>query len=258
MLHTSQPIHVKIKEGSFLQAALSAPTEASLIELSHTLVIMCHGFPGHKAAHNNIFGKLTKRLNKKGYHCLSFDFRGCGESEGKEEEFTLSSAQEDLYWVMDWAKSANYDRFIFIAEGLGAALTLQNFKEDVLCLVHFWPMLDIPKILHTAFKMGELPPNAEIDRYYMLGQNRIGLDLISQLKNLSLLKHIQALKTPLMIMHGAKDEASPIDQIDLLRQHAGVRRIEITSFDDGDHGLRNPEHREIAFYHILQFIEKYV
>lgn len=58
-------------------------------------------------------------------------------------------------------------------------------------------------------------------------------------------------------MHGAQDKVSPIEQLDMFRACAGHRRVEITSFQDGTHGLPQENHRKSMFFHIRQFIEKY-
>ena len=47
---------------------------------------------------------LSRFLAKRGYIAVRFDFRGCGNSDGKEENYSLSSQIKDLEVVIDLSK----------------------------------------------------------------------------------------------------------------------------------------------------------
>lgn len=223
-----------------------------------TLVIMIHGFPGHKDIHGGVFEDFDKRLSEKQYHSLRFDFCGCGQSDGEEDGFTLASAAADLSAVYSWARAQGYTRFILISEGLGASLCALNLPEDAVSCIMLWPMLALPKVAQHVFASDVLDDGADDIGYVLKDKHKIGVPFIKELSRTNILPALQELKKPLMIMHGAKDEISPIVQIDMVRNHVDAARVEITSFQDGTHGLPDPEHRKMMFYHAMQFIEKYV
>ena len=62
---------------------------------------------------------------------------------------------------------------------------------------------------------------------------------------------------PTLILQGVRDEITPIETLDLARGHIRSKRLEITTFHDGEHGLHKLNHRKSMFFHITQFIEKF-
>lgn len=244
-------------DGSHLHATYDHPGEDGLKSMENLLLVMIHGFPGDKTVHNNMFNDLIFLLNDKSYHLLRYDARGCGGSDGRQEDFTLEQANEDLQNVLHWAEGKGYTRFVLIGEGLGAALAMMNLSKAVSCAVLLWPFLDLPRIAGHVFKADNLQDDWKKAGYMMMGKTRVGLKFIEELHQASLVKQLRKLETPLLVLHGAQDKVSPIDQLDLLRAHGSTRRIEITGFHDGEHGLTKPNHRRAMFYHMLQFIEKY-
>jgi len=253
----SNTVQILAGEEQYIQALYSSPQEKSFENLDRLLVIMVHGFPGYKEAHNDIFKDLEHVTGDKSYHTLRFDFRGCGESDGRQEDFSLLSAGEDLQTVLSWAKDRGYKRFIFIAEGLGAPITLMNTPDETVCMIMLWPMLDMPHIAKTLFQAEAIEEQWKKAGYILKDEDRIGLPFLQQLPKQNIASALKDLNGPILIMHGAQDEISPISQLDIVRTHAGARRIEITSFQDGAHGLPEPNHRKTIFYHMMQFIEKY-
>lgn len=240
-----------------IAANYAKPTETSSANRERLLVIMVHGFPGHKEAHEELYPQLQLQLTAKGFHSLSFDFRGCGASDGEHEDFSFTRAKEDFGYITDWAEKLGYERFMIIAEGLGAALALKYLGKKATCFVLLWPMLDLPAIASSIFEAGEIEEEWRKAGFKIIHDHRIGVKLLDEMKANNMKEIIKTLGKPILTMHGAQDTISPIEQLDMLRASAGVRRIEITSFHDGTHGLPQLNHRKTMFFHIFQFLEKY-
>jgi pimeloyl-ACP methyl ester carboxylesterase len=253
----AQKVEILAGNKAYIRAAYSKPTEESMALRDELLVLMVHGFPGDKNVHGNLFLDLEFLLRDKGYHTLRFDFRGCGESDGREEDFTLSSAGEDFQNVLFWAKDQGYKRFITIGEGLGGAFCLLNIDHHSVCSILLWPYLDLPHIAKTLFRPEAIEEQSLKAGYILIGGKRIGIDLIKEMQKHDIVFAMKEAKIPLLVLHGAEDKTSPIEQLDLLRAHVGPKRLEITSFHDGEHGLTGLNHRKTMYYHIIQFIEKY-
>ncbi len=253
----AQNVQILAGDQTYIQGSYSKPTEDSVAEREELLVLMVHGFPGNKNTQNNLFHDIEFLLRDKGYHTLRFDFRGCGESDGREEDFTLAGANEDFQNVLFWARDRGYKRFITIGEGLGATIGLMNVDHTVTASILLWPYIDLPRIAKSVYH----PENIEAQwlkaGYVLMDNKRVGLNFIKELQKTALVLLLKEIKIPLLVMHGAADDTSPIDQLDLLRAHAGAKRVEITSFHDGTHGLPQLNHRKTMYYHITQFIEKY-
>ncbi len=223
--------------------------------LRKTLVIMAHGFPGHRAGNNDLYGDVEFLLAEKGLHTLRFDFRGCGDSDGLPEDFTMSSAIEDFQNVMYWGRDKGFKNFILIGEGLGASLAVLNMELNVNGLILLWPVLDMKA--HSQHVFGKPDSEAKKKGYIEHESQRVGLDFLRELEKVDMVHGLEVVRAPTLILHGAEDKIVPVGQLDLARKHIRSDRIEITTFHDGEHGLPKLNHRKMMFYHITQFIEKY-
>ena len=87
--------------------------------------------------------------------------------------------------------------------------------------------------------------------------NRIGIQLLKDLKKTNLIYALNEVFMPTLIMHGAQDKTIPVEQLDIAREHMRSKRIEITTFHDGKEGLQQLNHRKALFHHVMEFIEKY-
>lgn len=248
----------KIKISEHITGLHRTPTELSTKALDETLVIMSHGYPGNKSGHNDLFGDVEFILADKGYHSLRFDYRGCGESNGREQDFTIGGACEDFQNVLFWAKSNNYKRFVYVGEGIGASLAIMNHDLDVSCYILLWPALDFQEYREYALDAQTLSDAEKKQGFIERDQARIGLTLLDEMDKTDITYALKEIHVPTLIMHGARDKKIPMGCLDMARAHMRSKRIEITSFHDGEHGLTKLNHRKAMFYHIQQFIEKYV
>ncbi len=253
----AQNIQLLVGEKTYIHGSFSRPVEDSTVDRDSLLILMAHGFPGDKNGHEKLYLDLEFLLRDKGFHTLRFDFRGCGESEGREEEFTFSSACEDFKAVLRWAKEKNYTRFVYIGEGLGATVTLMNGNTDVTCYILLWPVMDPAQDIRLNFGVDTLDEGAKRNGYTVHYDHRIGLPFLKEMAKLNIALTLKDIKAPVLVMHGARDAVVPIEQLEILRTHIGSRRVEITSFHDGSHGLPSLTHRKTLYYHVKQFIEKY-
>lgn len=253
----SEKIQILAGESQQISALHRRYESETVLNHEDLLVIMAHGFPGHKTGNNDLFGDLEFLLAEKGYNTLRFDFRGCGESDGKEERFCLSSAVEDFRNVLQWAKGQKYKRFIYIGEGLGATLSVLSTDLDVMIMILLWPILDTEEFYAKNFAGRELNDDARERGYIEHEGHKYGLDFLRELKTARLASKLKDCYMPTLILHGARDEAIPVEHLDVARTHINSRRLEITTFHDGEQGLQKMNHRKMMFYHITQFITKY-
>lgn len=251
--------HIKIytDDNQALSGSITYAGASVAAGLEQSLVIMVHGFPGNKESHDNVFSDLSSSLKKNGYSSLSFDCRGCGKSGGTQEDYSLSSARRDIAATIRWARMKGYQKFIFIGEGLGAILPLMDFDDLSSCFVMLWPILDLPHYAQTMFDSKNIEEQWKKAGYIIHEDTRVGTEFIYELENTSLVSTLQKVTKPTLVMHGVKDEVAPIEKLDVLRSRIGSRRVEITSFEGGIHGLPQENHRQSMIYHVLQFIEKY-
>lgn len=243
----AEEILIDTPSGEKISALAGKPVDPAAQQPGErTLVIMVHGFPGEKNSHNDIFGGLERVLTESGFHTLRFDFRGCGASDGRSEHFTLDTACDDLHVILKWAKKQGYKRLAYVAEGLGVSAALLNLPANLAFMILLWPVLD-PKMLFEQSL-------ADDKDAAMQG---ISLALIDSLQKADTSGGLLKLNVPLLILHGAQDKQVPIAQLDLLRQHFRGPRAEITTFEDGEHGLLATAHRQMVFHHTRLFAGRY-
>lgn len=251
----SKKIMIPGMGGHEIAASMKRSTDPDAPDTRKTLVLMSHSFPGHKSSNNDFYGDLEHSLSTHGHDTLRFDYRGCGESDGKEENFTIAQACEDYQSVLHWCRREGYSHFIMVGEGLGATITAMNMGLDVKALVMLWPVLD-PKIYFRQYiSKAEMSPDGKT--FARIDSHHIGVDFINEIKNLDILYALKEVFCPTLIMHGAEDEIVPPVQLELARGFIPARRIEITVFHDGTHGLPLLSHRKAMLYHIQQFVQKY-
>ena len=252
----SEKILLHINENENIAALHTVPKDGGAAP--QTLVVMLHSFPGHKAGKGGLFEAMAGYLCESGYHTLRFDFRGCGESDGLQESFSLSRASEDLKMALYWAHKDGYKNFIFIGEGLGASIAIQNYTPQATGLALLWPIADT-KTYYDYLTHGHLP-EGKIKKagFLELHGYRIGTTLLGELKRCNLMLHMKKVKAPTLILHGSRDKVAPPKEMEIFRKHLGSSHIDITNFHGGDHGLSDAKHRKALMKQVLAFIEKTV
>ena len=84
---------------------------------SHNLekiIILCHGLAYDKNEYNNFFVRAAEFFCKNNFAVFRFDFRGHGESEGKQEEMTPTGEARDVDAAINFVKSKGFDEIKLI------------------------------------------------------------------------------------------------------------------------------------------------
>ena len=242
-----QDFEIRIGQ-SLLRGALNVPDDfKSLSDELPALNIMVHHYPGNRHGHSQFFDLLENELANDGKHCLRFDFRGCGQSQGEAQNFSIRRARSDLLAVIDWAYKHGYTRIILIGEGLGATVAMLSHSDEddqdisTSGYILLWPLLDLPFSADQIYK----------------SDDGIESPLYDDLMHIDLPNTLKTIREPMQVMHGTHDEISPIDRLDFLRAYSASKRLDITSFQGGVHGLIKDSERSAIAFHIKGFIDKY-
>jgi len=230
--------------------------EKSRKEKNSPLVIMVHGFPKLQKE-NDIFRILVKTVHDLGLSCLQFDLTKSVNVKAEEDKFTLKSAKQDIETILAWAENNNYTKVAFIAEGLGAPITFMSLPENAVFTILFWPAFDLKYVRDEQFNIKAHKKALEENGFFNLNGALIGNDLLDELQDTDITPYLKEAHTPTLALHGMKDEVIPIAHLDIARKDLIVPRLMITSFDDGKHGLTQPNHRKTIVQQIIEFIDKY-
>lgn len=251
MKHQKFQIETDDLEGASLQAEIAMPRECLTEDVAKTLVVFLHDFPySHSHDHNDLYGMLRDLFSERGLHTLLFDFQSCGESEGREEEFTLDAARENIRRVLKWARRQGYEEYIFVASGSAAALALEEAGKNTNSVFLFWPVVDLAAHARTLFY--------EEDGKTVAAKGRkLGGDLLLQMESYKPESALKTPSSPILIQYGAEDDIVKSGQIDTIRKGYKGPRLDITSYADGQRGLSDPRHRQMLAHHVRAFLDKY-
>lgn len=186
-------------------------------------VVLVHGIINDKDEDGN-FVKLAKKLNKKGYNVLRFDFRGHGDSEGRSEDVTIAGELADLETSIqkfDELINVRPLRYIIIASSFGAVSSIlyTTANSERIDKIVLWnPVLDFER----TFLKAETPwgktffnkkgyEELKTKGYITVPETefRFGKRLIEEFKEIKPYQLLRKLDLPVLTIHGTEDTAVP-------------------------------------------------
>ena len=222
---------------------------------SKGLVVMFHGFTGHMNENGYLFKELSKVLKEHGFSSLRFDFMGSGISDGRFEEMTFLTELSDARAILNFAKTLKInEKLIILGFSMGgavASMVAKEFEDDLEKLVLLSPAGNINKIGERYFGN----PNA-------IWHNEENIDMGGYLMNIKFLKSFEGLdlyqntnlSKPVIIIHGEKDMAVPIEYG---KKYASMYpNCEFYMVPDSEHCYQRMSRRSFVNDHVIEFLEK--
>lgn len=229
--------------------ALLKKPEADVAVRGAPLVVFVHGFPKIAGDAHKLFEQAGNMLQASGFANITFDYAECDEDDFDPHALTFDSIQQDFEAIFQWARNNHYSRLAFIAEGLGAAFVYKLMPAQTALNILCWPALHIDHVLETH-KSLDLNDESAFP---------FGPSLNSSLENFNLKPLLREPGSPpVLILHGEDDTVFPADiHLEYARKHLMSRRIDITTFEQGTHGLTEGAHQAACLQHILNFISSH-
>lgn len=205
-------------------------------------VIASHGLLASKDSEKYI--ALGQRLSREGIALLRFDFRGCGESEGRIENNTVTGRIADLDQAIEFTRShpGLGNRIGLLGSSLGGYISLIRASMDK----EIKPVV----IWSTPFHLDGLELKKDMEGMPFLG-DAFFKDL-PQHRLLPLLPKVEYC----LVVHGEKDELVPVDQAWEIFHTLGSPK-EIHVIEGADHRLTDPKHRQRAMDLSTEWFKKY-
>ncbi|XP_071354516.1 lysophosphatidylserine lipase ABHD12-like [Trachinotus anak] len=181
----------------------------------HPVIIYLHGNVGTRAIKHRV--ELVKILSTAGYHVLSLDYRGFGDSSGEPSEAGLTS---DALYLYQWVKKQSRGSLVClwghslgsgVATNAAVKLQEQGTAADALILEAPYTRIGEVVIKHPLAKMYMFLPGFESLLWNILEKNNI---VFANDKNL------KTLTGPLLILHAEDDNVVP--------HHMGVKLYHIS------------------------------
>jgi dipeptidyl aminopeptidase/acylaminoacyl peptidase len=235
---------MKVERVSFKSEGCKISGILHLAEIKNPpYVITSHGLLSSKDSEKYI--ALGEEISKEGMGMLRFDFRGIGESEGGEEDNTISKKITDLSAAIDFVRShpGSKNRIGLLGSSLGGFLSLMkaSMDKEIRAVVVWATPLHMDDL--GSKKQEEdypLPPEAFFED---LPRHRL-LPLLPNVSNG-------------LVIHGEKDELVPMEQALGIFNNLGIPK-EIHIIGGADHRLTDPAHRRRAIELSVDWFKKYL
>ena len=244
-----EPVTIKSRDGLNLVSYLTLPALNATREKPVPMVLFVHGGPWSRDSWG--LNSTHQWLANRGYAVLSVNYRG---STGFGKKFVNASNREwggkmhdDLIDAVNWAVEKRYaqkDKVAIMGGSYGGYATLVGvtMTPDVFaCGVNIVGLSNLLTFLKT------IPPYWESGR--AMWYARMGDETTEEgrklLEERSPLTHVDKIKKPLLIGHGANDprvKQSESDQIVKTMQEKGLPVTYVLYPDEG-HGFGRPENR---------------
>jgi alpha/beta superfamily hydrolase len=212
--------------------------------LSSSCVIASHGLFSNKESDK--FIALGERFAEEGFTFLRFDFRGCGESDGKIEDTTITGRKEDLTAAIAFIreiKPSVTHSIGLLGSSMGGYISLITAASDrEIKTVVVWATPFSFEGLREVIADSNSPQLKE--EFYQDAQHYRAETFVPRVKNL-------------MLIHGDRDETVPPDHAKRLYQSA-QEPTQLEIIKGADHTFSNPALREKATTYSLNWLKKYL
>lgn len=254
------------KDGTKLVGIWQLPKETS-----SKAVILAHGITVDKEE-EGMFTVLAGKLAEVGIASFRFDFRGHGESGGKQEEMTIAGEMLDLVAAFNKVLNAGYTRIGIVGSSFGGGITLLTtgrFGKDMRCLCFWNPVLDLEATFIKPFlpwlknNIGRMKKELKTKGWTYLPVDqpyKIGKELIKEMEKYKPYENIKEISIPVVIIHGDNDTYVPYrDSVKYLSGFTGWHKlVTIKGSDHGFSGDSGDEYKRIAYLETLKFFRKFL
>jgi len=199
-------------EGQQIIGVLHRPLASERAELP--VVVMCHGFTGHKVETHRIFVKTARALARRGLASLRFDFRGSGDSAGEFDEMTVEGEVRDALAAIAYARRQGGAPVALLGLSLGGMVaTIAAQRDGDIAALVLWAAVARPERLARRIGFGgpEGMRPLEWEGRYDLGGHLVSKAFVEDLVRHDPLAAARTYRGPVLVIHGSRDETVPPD-----------------------------------------------
>lgn len=241
----AEKIEFPSKSGSVLHGWLAQGASGNGV------IVLLHGVHADRRSQLN----RMRLLHNAGYTVLAFDFQAHGESTGKHITFGYLEGL-DVLAAVNYSKQRFPNEHIgLIGESMGGAAAIlapQPLSVDAVVIESVYP--DINHAICNRLKIHLGPEGCLLTPFYLaLMPLVIGINE----SNLRPIEHINSLKAPIMVLNGALDKRTPLNEAKALFKHASNPKFFWAVKGAGHVDLLNAAPDEWKA-HVLPFLAKYL
>lgn len=180
------------------------------------MVIVCHGFSSSKDG--GTATTITEKLNKRRINSFRFDFNGCGESEGRFEEVTITQYIDDLESAIKFMKELGYKKIgLFGGSAGGLVCTATAVKHpEIKKIALKAPVSDFVEARINKYGKEGIKEWKEKGYIYYISKGnkrfKVNYTFFEDTKKHIMYDKAKKIKCPVLIIHGDKDKRVPLEQ----------------------------------------------
>lgn len=246
-----------------LAACLHTPRPGAT-SVAAPVVVCSHGLTGTRLGSCYRFVRLGRLLAEQNMACLRFDYRGCGESDGRFEDVTAFTLIEDLraaIRAVDHLPGCDPTRIGIVASSFGAFTASQIASEiDALRCAVFWaPVAEVRELSKQQMPAAAwelLKTQGWVDH---LGQ-RLSARFFSELPDRDGPELLAEVRKPLLVYHARGDKQVPPTHgraYEAALKAAGVE-AQFEELDAEDHGMRSVAANELLVEGTLGWMRRFL
>ncbi len=223
-------------------------------------VVLLHGFTANKIEPHRLFWKISKQLEENGVASLRFDYRGCGESEGNSQDFTIKDYMADAKKaVKKLLKTKGLDKnniaLIGISTGGIVAAYVANQLSDIIKKVVL--LSAVAKPAETFFSKPKKENPTFLDQYKNgmvdLKGNLYSKKFFDIAKRLKPVDKIKEFNGQILLIHSDKDESVSMEH---MNEYANAKpNAQKVVINNADHTFNNSEKEKEVINKIVNFLK---
>jgi pimeloyl-ACP methyl ester carboxylesterase len=233
---THEAIHLPLGAGGTLRGQLSHAGEPG-----GGAVLYVHGFGSVRGGGKS--AALEAACARRGWTFVAFDFRGHGESSGSMLELRGSGLLEDLEAARTYLDGRGFRRLYLVGSSMGgwaaSWFTLRHPGAVPACVL-LAPAFDFPRGIWARLDEAERRAWRRTGRLRLRNDwvdVEVGYGLIEDADQFPVERLAGAWRTPLLIVHGMRDDVVPYAGSVALVERMTYSDVELRLLKKGEHRL---------------------
>lgn len=174
-------------------------------EHPESIVVMLHGFTGHKVENGYAFRTLSRMLSRINIATLRMDFSGSGDSDGEFHEFTFSTECDEAKAMIEYALSISKNLSIlgFSMGGAVASVVSLEYMNSIHKLLLWAPAGNL-NLIAKRIKQSTKPTS---NQTFDMGGYELSQAFCDEIEDFDIYQNISTYTGSVLIIHGENDQA---------------------------------------------------
>ncbi len=179
---------------------------------SGRVVLMCHGFTGHRGEHRRLFVRMARNLLTRDIATALVDYRGNGESSGDFSEMSLKTVRNDIRNAIEFLRerippeSMKLGLLGYSMGGMAASLVAGDEPAGLEALALWAPVADPVETFARVRDIKITKSIVESGDSIVWNGWRIGAEFLSQLPIVKPVESLVRARRPVLILQAKDDD----------------------------------------------------